>query len=259
MTERRRVLGPGGQSFPPLFKDLEVKNELPILKREMSRIPALYVRTEISPSASGSAYLEREHHSDQYQDSTTRSETKLLCTVHGPTSLPRSESFSPLMIISACVKYSPFAYPQRTHVRRANERDLSSQLENALRGSIITECWPKSGVIVIVTVIESTADSSYDFMSDCITVASAALADAGIDCIDMASGGACPLSQKAEALGPGNMSKSGVCSVAVLPHRDEIMAVHIKGVGLGHPSSLKMSIKKAVNVNKVVKESLSNT
>ena len=74
-----------------------------------------------------------------------------------------------------------------------------------MRGVLIGERWPKSGVDVIITVLESEEDCQEDgliaqasgepgpssgwvmmsVLSGCITVASAALADAGIDCVDI--------------------------------------------------------------------------
>ncbi len=78
-------------------------------------------------------------------------------------------------------------------------------LETALRGVIIADRWPKSGVDVIVSVIEGDQDrgSPHDqdeeawgmmnVLSNCATVASAALTDAGIDCVDTVAGGVAAL------------------------------------------------------------------
>lgn len=74
---------------------------------------------------------------------------------------------------------------------------------------IIGDRWPKSGVDVVVTVLEGEEDRWWGVemrggtselggaggwgmmtvLSGCITVASAAIADAGIDCLDLVSGG----------------------------------------------------------------------
>lgn len=86
-------------------------------------------------------------------------------------------------------------------------------VETALRGVLISERWPKSGVDVVITVLEGEDDgpplassrgggggaekgeeglSGWGMMSvlsGCMTVASAAIADAGIDCSDLVSGG----------------------------------------------------------------------
>lgn len=74
---------------------------------------------------------------------------------------------------------------------------------------VITDRWPKSGIEVDVTVLESDEDAwcrdetgkgstgpagaggwgMMNVLAGCITVASAAIADAGIDCVDLVAGG----------------------------------------------------------------------
>ncbi|TQV93033.1 ubiquitin-protein ligase (Asi3) [Cordyceps javanica] len=106
------------------------------------------------------------------------------------------------MVLSTHVKYAPFATKQRRgYLRDSSERDLSTHLETALRGTLIADRWPKSGVDVVVTIIEGelTRQAAQDqgiegwemmnVLSGCITVASAAIADAGIDCVDTVAGG----------------------------------------------------------------------
>ena len=119
------------------------------------------------------------------------------------------------MLLSTHVKFAPFATKQRRgYLRDATERDLAVLLETALRGVLINDRWPKSGVEVIVTVLEGEDDGSLDIyalehqhqtqdrstnsaimtvLSGCITVASAAIIDAGIDCVGVVSGGTAAL------------------------------------------------------------------
>jgi exosome complex component MTR3 len=76
----------------------------------------------------------------------------------------------------------------------------------ALRGVIVGERYPKTGVDVCITILEGEEDRWYgdeprggsssvggwgllSVLAGCVTVASAALVDAGIDCIDLISGG----------------------------------------------------------------------
>lgn len=93
-------------------------------------------------------------------------------------------------------------------MRDSSERDLAVHLETALRGVIIGDRWPKSGVEVVITILEGEEDlwwgdehaaglkpkangqwGMMSVLSGCITVAAAAIADAGIDCVDLVSGG----------------------------------------------------------------------
>jgi len=177
---------------------------------------------------------------------------KLTCTVHGPRSLPRSAPFAPHMVLSTHVKYAPFATRQRRgYLRDSSERDLSTHLETALRGAVIADRWPKSGVDVVVTVVEGEMArhaaveqglEEWDMMnvlSGCITVAGAALADAGIDCVDTVCGGVAAWvdgvpgrAATALVLDPVPSEHESIlaaCCVAYLPSRDEITNLWFKG------------------------------
>lgn len=183
---------------------------------------------------------------------------KLSCTVHGPRPLPRSAPFTPHIILTTHIKYAPFATSQRRgYVRDISERDLAVHLESALRGVIIGDRWPKSGVEVIITILEGEDDqwdagggpamsnvwSLMNILSGCITVASAAIADAGIDCVDMVAGGVAALVREAQGMGSTSSTTRMVldpspcehqeilaaCVVGYLPSRDEITDLWVKG------------------------------
>ncbi|KAF4507023.1 hypothetical protein G6O67_005700 [Ophiocordyceps sinensis] len=244
MADRRRVHGPGGSSCIPSYDD--DKDDLASRDRESETVRAVYLKTGVTPSASGSAYLEIEP--------ARRSGfggLKLTCTVHGPRSLPRSAPFSPHMVLSTHVKYAPFATAQsKCYVRDGSERDLNVHLETALHGALIADRWPKSGVDVLVTIIEgemasrAPADSGLEavntmnILSACINVAAAAIADAGIDCVDTISGGVAALvvdqfsdNKAVVVMDPVPSDHDTIlaaCCVAYLPARDEITNLWLK-------------------------------
>ena len=163
---------------------------------------------------------------------------------------------------------------RRGYIRDNSERDLAAHLETALRGMIIAERWPKSSVEVIITVLEgadlfstvnqggglsneSTAATSWSTMSilaACITVASAAIADAGIDCVDLVVGGVAAVldtnqkvHEKRDEEGAAQSSQDGhvqivldpcpsehanlqaLCVVGYMPARDEITQIWVNG------------------------------
>ena len=127
---------------------------------------------------------------------------------------------------------------------------------------IIGDRWPKSGVEVIITILEGDEDQWWgddigrgtmgagewgmmSVLSGCVTVASAAIADAGIDCVDVVSGGVA-----AVVKGSGRQGKQSTMLVldpvpsehqeilaasvvAYLPARDEITDLWVKG-DIGH-------------------------
>ena len=155
------------------------------------------------------------------------------------------------------MKYAPFAARKRKgHVRDTSERDLGVHLETALRGAIIAERWPKSGLDITITILEAeddrwwadTADSHdaswgmMNVLAGCITAASAAVADAHIDCLDLVAGGVAALVSEdvdgKSSLAPRLMldtdpaehrSILSACVVAYMPARDEITEVWLKG------------------------------
>jgi exosome complex component MTR3 len=236
----------------------------------------IVLKTGVTASASGSAYLELQSPNPAYNTTASPSRNpsssglKLTCTVHGPRPLPRSAPFSPTLSLSAHIKFAPFATRRRRgYLRDSNERDLAVHLETALRGIIIGDRWPKSSVEVVITILESDErprqeeDSSmnqgagttvplpFDMMAilgGCITVASAAIVDAGIDCVDVACGGVAalvaPQSDRTESdertkptacevvLDPSSSEHKQIlaaCVVGYLPSRDEITDLWMRG------------------------------
>ena len=141
-------------------------------------------------------------------------------------------------------------------------------VETALRGCLISERWPKSGVDVVITVLEGEDDGGaltmnegaedigaglsgwgmMSVLSGCMTVASAAIADAGIDCCDLVSGGVAaivlqpspPYTQtggsedlgKEIVLDPCPSEHADILAVCVVGHlrsRDEITEIWSRG------------------------------
>jgi exosome complex component MTR3 len=226
------------------------------------------------PSASGSAYYELQASPQPSQTSRLNppsSSLKITCAVHGPKPLPRSSPFSPHLVLSTYVKFSPFASRQRRgYIRDSSERDLGVHLETALRGVVIGERWPKSGVDVVVTILEGEEDRWWGdevgggssglgagagwglmtVLAGCITAASAAIVDAGIDCVDMVSGGVAAIVRNPDWKGSGKGKSTesqqetiividpcpsehaeiiSACVVGYLQGRDEITEVWMKG------------------------------
>ncbi|EFX04203.1 3 exoribonuclease family protein [Grosmannia clavigera kw1407] len=278
MTDRRRINGPVGATAPPVFargdqrkgkvsvrtrpndiirKICECRRQRGREGRDEDEDRLLTARTDlqtgVTPSASGSAYLELSSGAV-----AGTSGLKLSCTVHGPRALPRSMPFSPHLILSTHVKYAPFATKERRgYLRDTSERDLAVHLETSLRGAILGERWPKSGVDIVVSVIEADQDRSapeqdpaeelwgmMNVLSGCVTVASAALADAGIDCVDTVAGGVAALVEETAAEQASPTAEHvlvadpvpaehgrilAACCVAYLPNRDEVTNLWLKG------------------------------
>ncbi|RDL30363.1 Ribosomal protein S5 2-like protein [Venustampulla echinocandica] len=270
MSDRRRINGPSGGTSAPIYskylaKDAKKSPERPTRTREPNVLRKMFLKTGVTPSASGSAYLELEASKNPNSTapglaSLSTSGLKLTCTVHGPRPLPKSAPFSPHIILTTHVKYAPFATRKRRgYLRDSTERDLGVHLETALRGVIIGDRWPKSGVEVIITILEGEEDQWWgddiggavtsaaewgmmSVLSGCITVASAAIADAGIDCVDVVAGG---VAAAVKGTGTGGDTSApmvvldpvpsehkdiiAACIVGYLPGRDEITDLWVKG------------------------------
>lgn len=156
-----------------------------------------------------------------------------------------------------------------------------------MRGVIIGERLPKSGLEIIITVLEGEEDNPWgneearvgeqksqaggwgmmSVLSGCITIASAALADAGIDCVDLICGGMAAIVHQPALLNTNQRQtqpsgkKTGsntnlevvldpcpiehreitaACVVGYLQSRDEITEIWVKGGDL-RPSSKQNS------------------
>lgn len=205
------------------------------------------------------------------------------------------------MVLTTHVKYAPFAARRRKgHVRDTSERDLGVHLETALRGAIIAERWPKSGLDITITILEAeddrwwgeppdSHDASWGMMNvlaGCITAASAAVADAHIDCLDLVAGGVAAITEEVGESSDGSgklmldadpaehASIISACVVAYMPGRDEITELWLKGdsskvalengdTRLGHEALIDGAVDAARGsysvLSEAVKESVLNS
>ena len=249
------------------------------------------LKTGLVPAASGSAYLELEAPTDAAQRTflSATSTLKLTCSVHGPKPVARTTSFSPNLQLIAHVKFAPFAARQRRgYIRDAAERDLSVHVETALKGAIIPDRRPKSAIELIITVLEGEEDSwmgigqsskaglegagIMNVLAGCLTVASAALADARIDCLDLMAGGVAaivpgPGESRIKLLDPcpaEHEELASICVVGYLPARDEITELWVKGdlpaevaaPGLGIEGLMESAIDASKGVQGVLQEAV---
>lgn len=280
-ADRRRVNAPPGGTTPAVF-DFSGNDGLlkkPIRTRNQDEHRKIFLRTGVVPSASGSAYYEVPPQDPKATSKSlvpSTSNLKITCTVHGPRPLPRNAAFTPNLLLSTHVKFAPFAARERRgYVRDASERDLGVHLETALRGVIIGERWPKSGCEVVITVLEGEEDGWWgdgqrlekaggwgmmSVLAGCITVASAALVDAGIDCVDLVSGGVAAFVQGSQGADaqvvldpcPSEHDFKAACVVGYLQSRDEVTEMWMKGDAAGETEALVDQAVKAATMTRAV-------
>ncbi|KAF1964600.1 exoribonuclease family protein [Bimuria novae-zelandiae CBS 107.79] len=289
ISDRRRINAPSGGTSAPVFaKTVKESGYLQSLRPSRTRGPnelrKTFLQTGIVPSASGSAYLEVPTSSSSSSSSQSTlipptSSLKITASIQGPKPLPRSAPFSPTLVLTTTVKFAPFATRHRRgYIRDSAERDLGVHLETALRGVIIGERWPKSGVEVVITILEGDEDAWWgdssaedgsgsgwgmlNVLAGCITVASAAIMDAGIDCVDMVAGGVAAMTKDGgqKLLDPCPAEHQDIvaaCAVGYLASRDEITEIWLKGdVGADPDDLIENATHAAIGSVSVLKEVL---
>ncbi|KAK6533345.1 3'-5'-exoribonuclease [Orbilia ellipsospora] len=208
--DRRRNNPPSHGTNPPVFLSTSLPSST-IKPEQASRPPneirKIFLRTGLVSSVTGSSFLEI-------------APLKLSVSVLGPRPLPRTSTtpFAAQAILTTEVKFAPFASTvRRGYLRDSSERDLGSRLYQSLVGAIRRELYPKSRIEVVVTILDSEDEgdevntvymeegkAAFEptfrdagraeralgvVLAGCITAASAALADAGIEMYDLVSGG----------------------------------------------------------------------
>ena len=151
-------------------------------------------------------------------------------------------------------------------------------LETALRGIVIGERWPKSACEVVITVLEGEEDQSLNearggqdsslsglgmmnVLAGCITAASAAITDAGIDCVDLISGGVAATtgSETSGVLDPCPSEHDNVgaaCVVGYLQSRDEVTELWMKGDVTDSEALINRAVEAAVLARSVLAEAV---
>ena len=188
--------------------------------------------------------------------------------MYGPRPLPPSAPFSPHARITAEVKFAAFSTmgARRGYVRDALERDLSAQLQVALARSVRSAAYPKSGIDVFVTVLDcegavgAEGVGAMRALAGAITCASAAIADAGIECVDVVTAGIAAEVDGVIVGDPGVGTDVGAAVVVgYMAARDEMTLVWSRGEveGSGGLSSLvDKAVEVAIGVRGVVNESV---
>ncbi|RCH88416.1 hypothetical protein CU097_009065 [Rhizopus azygosporus] len=173
--DRKRVTGPE-LSVAPIYKNnkestpkvLDQKKRLD--KRGLEDIRPIFLKPGLITQANGSAYIEVGN-------------TKVACAVYGPRQLKKA-SFSQNGIINCDFKFSPFSnIKRRSAVRDPEAKEYSQVLIQALSPAVRLELLPKSALDIYINVLESDGTSSC--LAAAIIASSVALADAGIEMLDL--------------------------------------------------------------------------
>ncbi|KAK7488954.1 hypothetical protein BaRGS_00019758 [Batillaria attramentaria] len=170
MPDTRRITGPESSLSPYTFSaDFTATPTQPLNNgvradgRQEKQHRPVYLQAGLITQARGSAYAEFNR-------------TKVICAV---------EDFQMQGQITCEVKFATFSCQMRRQpVQDNQEKDMSTQLLEALEPAVCLHKFPKSQVDVYVRVLENDGSA----LSAAITCASVALADAGIEMYDLVVG-----------------------------------------------------------------------
>ncbi|KAI9343520.1 3' exoribonuclease family, domain 1-domain-containing protein [Obelidium mucronatum] len=194
--DSRRIKGPE-KTLPPLpplnpapSKTANINNNRSD-GRSKEQVRPVFAKTGMVRQANGSAYLEVGG-------------VKLVCAVYGPKPITgaaqKSADHHSGGRISCDVRLSPFAGIKRKGFQKeSNEKTLSTNLSTSILPSLLLTHLPKSQIDIHIQVlqaldpIETTQANAFStslslLLAPCITVASLALADAGIEMMDSVVG-----------------------------------------------------------------------
>ncbi|EIW71049.1 hypothetical protein TREMEDRAFT_27507 [Tremella mesenterica DSM 1558] len=111
---------------------------------------------------------------------------KIACSVYGPR--PKQPPYSPEGTLNLEIKFAPFAsHPRRAPLRDTEPIPLSTLLYRLLLPCLQLHLLPKSSIDVFLLILES--DTLSNTLSAALTVASGAIANAGIPMSALGIGG----------------------------------------------------------------------
>ncbi|KTW27307.1 hypothetical protein T552_02289 [Pneumocystis carinii B80] len=188
------------------------------------------MKTGLITKADGSAYLEQER-------------IKMVSAVYGPQQFKKATSFHSSGRVNCEVKYASFALKQRySHNREIIEKNMSMHLEAAISPSIQLDIFPKSIIHVHVFVLEADGESST--FAAAITCASAAIADASIECVDLVTGSAAVINKEnclvMDPTDDDEIEKMFSIVIGYMAVRDELTELWSYGLGLNSIDESKM-------------------
>ncbi|WVW78217.1 hypothetical protein I302_100168 [Kwoniella bestiolae CBS 10118] len=164
--DRRRIPAPE-VSVPPIYEDSPEagpSTRTRRVDRAIDEARPIFLKTGLISQANGSGYIESGG-------------VKIACSVYGPR--PKAPPYTPQGTLNLEVKFAPFASdPRRAPLRDTEPISLSQLLTQSLLPTIQLHLLPKSSIDIYLLVLES--DTPTNVLSAGLTVASAAIADAGI-------------------------------------------------------------------------------
>eukprot|EP00878_Enallax_costatus_P006349 GHUV01006657.1.p1 GENE.GHUV01006657.1~~GHUV01006657.1.p1 ORF type:complete len:259 (+),score=72.04 GHUV01006657.1:372-1148(+) len=184
--------------------------------RGFEEFRSVFVDTKVISRAAGSAYVEI-------------GDTKVMAAVYGPRQSERKFGFSDRGRINCEINVTSMAQKVRgKQAQRINRKELSSSLSCALEGIVDVNKFPKAVVDVYVMVLQADGGE----LSAAITAAGTALADAGIELLDILPACTVALIDGQLMLDPvphESAQEQGELMVAYSSMLNQVMQMHLTG------------------------------
>lgn len=157
-------------------------------------------------------------------------DTKCLVAIYGPRESQKAQAFSDVGRVKCDVQVATFASAQRgKYGKGTEEREYAAMLQGALEGAINKRAFPKATVDIFALLL-SAGGSDLPVLISC---ASMALADAGIQMVDLVSGMSVScMSDGALLLDAGvaeERAEDGRLLVAFMASRNEVAQLELSG------------------------------
>lgn len=255
-VDTKRVNGPSVTQSLSSFR--KILTDKPLLNKEGRRsdgrehreIRPIYLKAGTVKKANGSAYLETDG-------------TKLICAVYGPRDNPKRHDFMSTGTLTCEFSYAPFAREERIidHQERLS-REYSEIIIESLSCAVCLESYPKAQIDVYVKVLEDNGNT----LSHAMVAASVALADAGIEMLDLVTSCSAVYNDAVMLNDPSNFELThrdilGKVAIAYLPSLNQISCLLKDGEQSTEESikSVNACIESCLRVHSIMRECLTNS
>ena len=216
--------------------------------RKWNELRPIKLQVGLVKNADGSAYVEW-------------GKNKIMAAVYGPKEVhPKHQVLPDRALLRCRYHMAPFSVDERKNPAPSRrEIEISKVTREALQPAVIVEDYPRTAIEVWVEVLQS------DGGSRCagITVASLALADAGINMRDMVVGCSCgiiegqvvsDLDDTEDKEGDGDMP------VAIMPNLNQVTLLQVDGIYTREKfqKAFELAVEKGRQVYAMQREALTN-
>jgi len=241
-NQKRRLLKTSQKKTEKLIDEKGIRTD----GRKANDVRPVKIEVGILGNADGSAYIEM-------------GKNKILAAVYGPREIhPKHQALPDRAALRCRYHMAPFSVQERkSPAPSRREQELSKVIRESLEPSIFTEYYPRTAIDLFIEVLQA------DGGTRCagITVASLALADAGIPMRDLVSACAAGKVDGQLVLDLNDVEDKGGeadMPVAYMPNQNAITLLQMDGMLTGEEfeTVLNMGLEGCKQISQLQKEAL---